>query len=63
MTVEEVIELLGMRLDQMATHRPRATTDWERAFDEGWQSARLQINNSILNPRIIENLRTHGESE
>lgn len=55
--VLDVITLLGARLDQMRADSPPSTDDWSRGFDDGWNGARLQINPSILNPRIAEHIR------
>lgn len=57
----DVIELLGHRLDQLQSFNPPHGGDrWAQGYDDGWSSARLQINDSILIPRVAEHIRAEA---
>lgn len=56
----DVIEMLGKRLDSMASgHSPQTGVKdrWVDGFDDGWNSARSQINETILNPKVDAHIR------
>lgn len=56
----DVIAMLAARLDQMAGKPAVPTDEWGGAFDAGWSSARLQINESILRPKVDAHVRARA---